>query len=84
VSDGLLDHLRDGFYGGHDLYPFYLNSNRLKEYILVAGRSGSGKTNLTFVLMEGIIGSWRMLQEDCRCNCSVGWTFHSAGMCLTA
>ncbi len=44
-------------YGGHDLYPFYLKSDRLKEHILVAGRSGSGKTNLTFVLMEGIIGS---------------------------
>jgi energy-coupling factor transporter ATP-binding protein EcfA2 len=44
-------------YGGHDLYPFHLKSDRLKEHILVAGRSGSGKTNLTFVLMEGIIGS---------------------------
>jgi len=42
-------------YGGHDLYPFCLKSDRLKEHILVAGRSGSGKTNLTFVLMEGII-----------------------------
>jgi len=44
-------------YGGHNLYPFYLKSDRLKEHILVAGRSGSGKTNLTFVLMEGIIAS---------------------------
>ena len=44
-------------YGGRELYPFYLKSDRLKEHILVAGRSGSGKTNLTFVLMEGIIGS---------------------------
>ena len=44
-------------YGGHNLYPFYLKSDRLKEHILVAGRSGSGKTNLTFVLMEGIISS---------------------------
>jgi hypothetical protein len=44
-------------YGGRDLYPFHLKSDRLKEHILVAGRSGSGKTNLTFVLMEGIIGS---------------------------
>ncbi len=44
-------------YGGHDLYPFYLQSDRLKEHILVAGRSGSGKTNLTFVLMEGIMAS---------------------------
>jgi len=44
-------------YGGHDLYPFYLKSDRLKEHILVAGRSGSGKTNLTFVLMEGLMAS---------------------------
>jgi energy-coupling factor transporter ATP-binding protein EcfA2/Holliday junction resolvase-like predicted endonuclease len=44
-------------YGGHDLYPFCLKSDRLKEHILVAGRSGSGKTNLTFVLMEGIMAS---------------------------
>jgi len=44
-------------YGGRELYPFYLKSSRLKEHILIAGRSGSGKTNLTFVLMEGIIAS---------------------------
>jgi hypothetical protein len=44
-------------YGGQQLYPFYLKSDRLKEHILVAGRSGSGKTNLTFVLMEGIMAS---------------------------
>ena len=44
-------------YGGKELYPFYLRSARLKEHVLIAGRSGSGKTNLTFVLMEGIISS---------------------------
>jgi len=44
-------------YGGRELYPFYLKGDRLKEHILVAGRSGSGKTNLTFVLMEGIMAS---------------------------
>lgn len=44
-------------YGGRELYPFYLQSYRLKEHILIAGRSGSGKTNLTFVLMDGIISS---------------------------
>ena len=44
-------------YGGRQLYRFYLKSARLKEHILVAGRSGSGKTNLTFVLMEGIMAS---------------------------
>ena len=37
------------------MYPFFLKSQRLKEHILIAGRSGSGKTNLTFVLMDGII-----------------------------
>ncbi len=42
-------------YAGHSMYPFYLKSGRLKEHILIAGRSGSGKTNLTFVLMEGIM-----------------------------
>ena len=44
-------------YGGKELYPFYLKGVRLKEHILVAGRSGSGKTNLTFVLMDGIMSA---------------------------
>ena len=42
-------------YGQRELQPFMLKSNRLKEHLLVAGRSGSGKTNLTFVLMKGIM-----------------------------
>ena len=42
-------------YGGRELYPFLLRSGRLTEHVLVAGRSGSGKTNLTFVLMQGIM-----------------------------
>src|SRR4030042_1507354 len=42
-------------YADNPMYPFYLKSPRLKEHILVAGRSGSGKTNLTFVLMDGIM-----------------------------
>ncbi|MFC1635405.1 helicase HerA domain-containing protein, partial [Planctomycetota bacterium] len=42
-------------YASKELYPFSLKSVRLKEHILIAGRSGSGKTNLTFVLMEGIM-----------------------------
>ncbi|MFA6175607.1 MAG: DUF87 domain-containing protein [Phycisphaerae bacterium] len=42
-------------YAEKQLYPFFFKSNRLKEHILVAGRSGSGKTNLTFVLMQGIM-----------------------------
>jgi len=42
-------------YAKDQMYPFYLKSPRLKEHILIAGRSGSGKTNLTFVLMEGIM-----------------------------
>ena len=43
------------FYGGRNMYPFALRSGRLREHLLVAGRSGSGKTNLTFVLMERIM-----------------------------
>jgi len=43
------------FYGRRALQPFFLTSGRLKEHLLVAGRSGSGKTNLTFVLMQGIM-----------------------------
>jgi energy-coupling factor transporter ATP-binding protein EcfA2 len=42
-------------YGQRRMYPFHLRSPRLKEHLLVAGRSGSGKTNLTFVLMQGIM-----------------------------
>ena len=42
-------------FGNRDLYPFRLKSDRLKEHLLIAGRSGSGKTNLTFVLMQGIM-----------------------------
>lgn len=37
------------------MYPFSLKSSRLKEHILIAGRSGSGKTNLVFVLMKNLI-----------------------------
>jgi DNA helicase HerA-like ATPase len=42
-------------YGARELYPFALRSGRLKEHALIAGRSGSGKTNLSFVLMQGIM-----------------------------
>ena len=42
-------------YADQKLYPFCFKSQRLKEHILVAGRSGSGKTNLTFMLMQGIM-----------------------------
>jgi energy-coupling factor transporter ATP-binding protein EcfA2 len=48
-------HLGAVTYGRRSLYPFFLRSDRLREHILVAGRSGSGKTNLTFVLMKGIM-----------------------------
>jgi energy-coupling factor transporter ATP-binding protein EcfA2 len=52
-------------YGNRELYPFFLKSDRLKEHILVAGRSGSGKTNLTFVLMRGIMESGvKVLAQD--------------------
>lgn len=42
-------------YGGKELFGFHLKSGRLKEHILVAGRSGSGKTNCVFVLMDGMM-----------------------------
>jgi hypothetical protein len=42
-------------YADRPLYPFSLKSPRLKEHVLIAGRSGSGKTNLTFVLMQGMM-----------------------------
>ena len=42
-------------YADKKLYPFCFKSNRLKEHILVAGRSGSGKTNLVFMLMDGMM-----------------------------
>lgn len=42
-------------YANRTLYPFLLQSERLKEHLLIAGRSGSGKTNLTFVLLEGLM-----------------------------
>ncbi len=48
-------HLGKISYGNKALYPFFLKSDRLKEHLLIAGRSGSGKTNLTFVLMKGIM-----------------------------
>jgi hypothetical protein len=43
------------FYAGNKLYPFFLKSGRLKEHLLIAGRSGAGKTNLSFVLMQSIM-----------------------------
>lgn len=42
-------------YAHRDLYPFRLKSARLREHLLVAGRSGSGKTNLTFILIQGMM-----------------------------
>jgi len=42
-------------YADQKMYPFFIRSRRLKEHIVVTGRSGSGKTNLTFILMQGIM-----------------------------
>lgn len=42
-------------YGRKHLFPFHLRSSRCTEHLIIAARSGAGKTNLTFVLMEGMI-----------------------------
>jgi len=42
-------------YAGEGCSDFRLKSDRLKEHLLVCGRSGSGKTNLTFILLQGIM-----------------------------
>jgi hypothetical protein len=42
-------------YANRALYPFALRSARLTEHVLIAGRSGSGKTNLTFVLLDSLM-----------------------------
>ena len=42
-------------YAQKKMYPFFVESKRLKEHLVVTGRSGSGKTNLTFMLMQGIM-----------------------------
>ena len=44
-------------YAGKELYPFLLKSRRLKEHVLIAGRSGSGKTNLTFILVQEMMNA---------------------------
>lgn len=54
MSDGDIE-LGNIVYSGRNFAPFKLKSDRLKEHILIAGRSGSGKTNLTFVLADSII-----------------------------
>ncbi len=68
-------------YGERRLHSFLLKKSRLKEHLLIAGRSGSGKTNLAFILMEGLMNQgikilaldWKrgyrnlmMLQKDLR------------------
>ena len=42
-------------YGGKPLFPARLRSRRLSEHALICGRSGSGKTNMTFVLIDGLM-----------------------------
>jgi len=42
-------------YADREMFPFSLRSGRLKEHVLISGRSGSGKTNLTFILLRGIM-----------------------------
>lgn len=42
-------------YGGRSFFPARLRSRRLAEHALICGRSGSGKTNLLFVLLDGLM-----------------------------
>lgn len=42
-------------YANRALHQFLLQRDRLAEHVLISGRSGSGKTNLTFVLVEGLM-----------------------------
>jgi hypothetical protein len=68
--------LGDICYAGRKMYPFYLKADRLKEHILIAGRSGSGKTNLAFILIDEIIDSgvnvlaldWKRSYRDLKQN----------------
>jgi hypothetical protein len=42
-------------YGGKDLYPFGLRENEWIQHMAILGRSGSGKTNIGFSILQTLI-----------------------------
>lgn len=43
------------WYAQKERHPFKLKVSRLREHLLLAGRSGSGKTNTSFILMQNLM-----------------------------
>jgi ABC-type dipeptide/oligopeptide/nickel transport system ATPase component len=64
----------DVTYADRSLYPFRLRADRVAEHVLIAGRSGSGKTVLTFTIMDQLIRAgvkvlaldWKRAYRDLR------------------
>jgi len=48
---GTIHYGRDGF------YPFGLREQEFIQYIRIFGRSGSGKTNLAYLLLKGLVNA---------------------------
>ena len=45
------------FYNGKELYPFGLRQSEIVQHIGIFGRSGSGKTNLGFLVVQNLVNS---------------------------
>ncbi len=45
------------YYGDQGFYPFGLWEDELIQHIGIFGRSGSGKTNLCYMLLEGLVAA---------------------------
>lgn len=45
------------FYGRNSYYPFALREEEFIQHIGVFGRSGSGKTNLAYIILEGLVNA---------------------------
>ena len=59
------------------IMPFTLQSRRLREHVLICGRSGSGKTNLTFVLLDAVMRRGiKVLAMDWKRGYRDLWTRH--------
>lgn len=44
-------------YGNQSFYPFALREDELIQHIGIFGRSGSGKTNLCYMLLQGLVAA---------------------------